>query len=89
MVEYKDEITIVVNARKKVVPSKDLTSDGGISFNQVVGLAYDSPPSGPYIEFTVSYRNGAGRPPDGRLAAGQSVKIQNGTVFNVSYTDKS
>lgn len=89
MVKHRDEITIVVNARKKVLSSKDLTPTGEISFKEVVGLAYDAPPSGPYIEFTVSYRNGAGRPPDGRLAAGQSVKIQNGTVFNVSYTDKS
>ena len=89
MVEDKDTVTIVVNGRKKVVPSKDLSSDGEISFKRVVSLAFDPPPSGPDIVFTASYRNGAGRPPDGRLVAGQSVKIQDGTVFNVSFTDKS
>ena len=89
MVADKDKVTIVVNGRKRVVPSKDLSSDGEISFKRVVSLAFDPPPFGPYIVFTVSYRNGAGRPPDGRLIAGQSVKIQDGTVFNVSFTDKS
>ena len=89
MVEDKKTVTIVVNGRKKVVPSKDLSSDGEISFKRVVSLAFDPPPSGPGIVFTVSYRNGAGRPPDGRLVAGQNVKIQDGTVFNVSFTDKS
>ena len=89
MVEDKDKVTIVVNAREKVVASEELSPDGELSFDQVVGLAYDPVPSGQYIEFTMSYRNSLGRPPDGRLFVGQSVKIQNGTVFNVTYTDRS
>ena len=89
MVEDKDTVTIVVNGRERIVPSNELSSDGGLSFKQVVSLAFDPPPSGPDIVFTVSYRNGAGRPPDGRLVAGQGVKIQEGTVFNVSFTDRS
>ena len=89
MVEDKDKVAIVVNAREKVVASEELSSDGELSFDQVVGLAYDPVPSGQYIEFTMSYRNSLGRPPDGRLFVGQSVKIQNGTVFNVTYTDRS
>ncbi len=79
----KDRVEIIVNGRKKVVTSSEL------SFDEVVKLAFDPPPSGPDIVFTMSYRNGAGRPPDGRLVAGQSVKVQDGTVFNVSYTDRS
>ena len=89
MSKDKDRVKIVVNGREKVVPSGELSSDGELSFGQVVGLAFDPPPSGPGIVFTVSYRNGAGRPPDGKLVAGKSVKIQDGTVFNVSFTDKS
>ena len=89
MVEDKDKVTIVVNAREKVVASEELSPDGELSFDQVVGLAYDPVPSGQYIEFTMSYRTSLGRPPDGRLFVGQSVKIQNGTVFNVTYTDRS
>ena len=83
MAEDKDMVKIIVNGREKVVSSSEL------SFEQLVELAFDSPPSGPNIVFTVSFFNGAGRPPEGRLVAGQSVKIHDGTVFNVSYTDKS
>ena len=89
MAEDKDTVTIIVNGREKVVPLKALSSDRELSFKQVVSLAFDPPPSGPDIVFTVSYRNGAGRPPDGRLVAGKGVKVQDGTVFNVSFTDKS
>ncbi len=88
-IENKDEVTIVVNGRKKIVATGELSPNGEISFDQVVRLAYDPVPDGPDIVFTLSYRNGAGRPPDGRLVPGQSVKVQDGTVFNVSFTDKS
>lgn len=43
---------IVVNARKKNV------EQGKLSFMQVVALAFDPVPDGPYWVFTVSYRNG-------------------------------
>ena len=89
MTNDKDTVTIIVNGREKVVPSNELSPDGELSFEKVVSLAYDTPPSGPNIVFTMSYRNGAGRPPDGRLVAGRSVKVQDGTIFNVSFTDKS
>ncbi len=89
MTQRKDAVTIVVNGREKTVQSTELSSDGELSFDRVVGLAFDPPPSGPDIEFTMSYRNGAGRPPSGRLVAGESVKVQDGTVFNVSFTDRS
>lgn len=85
----KDAITIVVNGREKKIPAKELSSDGELSFEEVVRLAFDPPPSGRDIIFTVSYRHGAGRPPEGRLVAGEGVKVQDGTVFNVSFTDKS
>ena len=88
-VEYKDRVSIIVNGRKRVISSSELSRDGELSFGEVVRLAFDSPPSGQDIVFTISYRNGAGRRPDGRLVAGQSVKIQDGTIFNVSFTDKS
>lgn len=89
MPEDKDMVSIIVNTREKVILTSSLSPDSEISFKQVVELAYESPPSGPDIVFTMSYRNGAGRPPEGRLVPGQSVKIQDGTVFNVTFTDKS
>ena len=89
MAEDKDTVAIVVNARERIIPSSELSPDGEFFFEQIVKLAFDPPPSGPHIVFTMSYRNGAGRPPEGTLVAGQSVKVQDGTVFNVSFTDKS
>ena len=89
MTEDKDTITIIVNGREKTVPSSEFSPDGELSFHQVVRIAFDPPPSGPNIVITVTYRNGAGRPPEGRLLAGQSVKVQDGTIFNVTPTDKS
>ena len=89
MTEDKDTITLIVNGREKTVPSSELSPDGELSFDQVVRIAFDPPPSGPNIVITVTYRNGAGRPPEGRLSADQSVKVQDGTIFNVTPTDKS
>ena len=86
----KGTITIVINGTQKTVSVDDLTPNGEISFDQVIQLAFgESSPSGPNIVFTVSYRNGAGRPGQGSLSEGGLVKIQKGTVFNASYTDKS
>ena len=89
MVENKETVEIIVNGREKVVHLEMLSSDGELSFAQVIRLAFDPVPSNPNIIFHVLYSNGAERPPSGRLAEGGSVKVQDGTVFNVSTTDKS
>ena len=89
MNEDKDTITIVVNGREKAVAISELTTNGELSFDKVVRIAFDPPPSGPNIIITVTYRNSAGRPRDGRLSSGQNVKVQDGTIFNVTPTDKS
>ena len=92
MAEEKDTITIVVNARQKVVSVSELTPDGEINFDQVIELASDTPgwlSPGSNIVYTVSYRNAVGRPPDDDLLEGQNVKIQDGTIFNATATDKS
>ena len=91
VLEDKDIISIIVNMAEKAVNVDDLSRDGEISFDQVLGLARedDEIPSGPYIEYEIFYDNAISRPPDGRLYEDKSVKIQNGTSFNVTYTDKS
>ena len=89
MVEDKGTVKIIVNAREKVIPVGELSVNGELTFTQAVNLAYDQQPSGPDIVFTVSYRDGAGRPPEGRLVEGRGTKIQDGTVFIVSFTDRS
>jgi hypothetical protein len=75
--------TIIVNGREKKV------NDDELSFRQIVGLAFDSPPSGENIVFTITYRNGPRENPEGSLYEGKSVKIRSGMVFNVTATDKS
>jgi hypothetical protein len=77
------DVTIIVNGRKKVVASKEL------SFDAVVELAFDPVPTGPNIMFTITYRHGPRANPEGSLTEGTRVKIKDGMIFNVTPTDKS
>jgi hypothetical protein len=77
------EIVIVVNGREKTVTGKELT------FAELVALAFDNPPTGENIVFTITYRRGHGEKPEGTLTEGESVKIKKGMIFNVTATDKS
>lgn len=77
------EFTVVVNGRQKTVTTKELT------FDQVVALAFDNPPTGPNIVFTITYRRAHENKPEGTLVGGGTVKVKDGMVFNVTATDKS
>ena len=81
--ETHKQTKVIVNGRERDVESEELT------FDEVVHLAFDQPPAGKDTMFTVTFRNGGGRPHDGVIASGGSVKIQDGTIFNVTATDKS
>ena len=74
---------IVVNGREKTVKDEELT------FDRVVALAFHDPPAGEFICFTITFRNAAGRKPEGILTEDESVKVRDGTVINVTVTDKS
>ncbi|MFD8421025.1 multiubiquitin domain-containing protein [Streptomyces sp. NPDC059466] len=74
---------IIVNAQEKTVHT------GALSFEEVTRLAFDPVPTGPYVLITVSFRHADQKPDQGTLAVGHSVEIKNGTVFNVTATDKS
>jgi len=76
-------ITVIVNGRKKEAPGRVLT------FMQVVALAFDPVPSGPDWVFTVTYRKAARKPHEGTLTEGETVTVRNGTIFNVTATNKS
>lgn len=80
---HDKDITIVVNGREKTVSGKEL------SFTQLVALAFDTPPTGENIVFTITYRRGQGEKPEGSLVEGETVKIKKGMIFNVTATDKS
>lgn len=74
---------VIVNGRQKVVSADELT------FDEVVALAFDPVPGGPNWVFTITYRRGHGNKPDGTLQSGESVKVKEGMIFNVTATDKS
>jgi hypothetical protein len=74
---------IIVNGRSKVVDGPDLC------FEPLIKLAFDPVPTGQYIVFTVTYRRGHGKKPEGTLVEGECVKLKDGMVFNVTATDKS
>jgi hypothetical protein len=80
----KDEKTVMifVNTREKHVAKGDVT------FDQIIALAYEVPPNGENVLFTVMYRKAEGNK-DGFLVQGGSVKAHKGMMFNVSATDKS
>ena len=81
--KVKRFIKIFVNTREKEVKR------GKLSYKDVIELAYDDPPTGEFICFTITYENGPRRKPEGSLVEGQSVKVKSGMRFNVSFTDKS
>jgi hypothetical protein len=80
---HNKEFSIIVNGRNRVVTKREL------SFAEVVALAFDPVPTGQNIVFTITYRRGEGHKPEGTLVEGETVKIKEGMIFNVTATDKS
>jgi len=79
--KHTDTTTIVVNMDRKTVPGDTLT------YEQVVKLAFDPPEPG--VIYTVKYKDGPRAKPDGRMVAGDTVKIICEEIFNVAPTGKS
>ena len=76
-------IRIIVDGTPHFVPIDEVT------FDEAVDLAYPDGGRGELITYTVTYYDGGGRPPEGALAAGEKAKVKDGTVFNVTRTDRS
>ena len=74
---------IVVNTRAKDVQQQVL------SFDDITRLAFPNPDGISNPIFTVSFKNADQQPSEGTLVAGESVKIKNGTIFNVTRTAQS
>lgn len=75
--------TIIVNAEAKKVEGRR------ISFEALVRLAFETPPTGENILITIDYGNGPPANPKGSLKPGHTVKIKNRMVFDVTATDRS
>jgi len=82
-VGHKKSITIIVNGQEKVVEKEEL------SYEEVVALAFNPPPTGDNILITIVYRRGQGDKPEGSLLPGGTVKVKDGMIFDVTATDKS
>ncbi|WP_321812500.1 MULTISPECIES: multiubiquitin domain-containing protein [unclassified Burkholderia] len=76
------QVTIYVNGTPKVVQKQRLT------FDEIVALAFDNPPTGDGVQFTVQYSRGHSGA-KGSLVEGQSVQVKEGMEFDVTPTNRS
>ena len=74
---------IIVNGREKEWPSKE------ISFNDLVTLAFGAPPAPDNWIYNITYTKGPHDQHKGVVSPGETVKIKDGEVFNVTRTNKS
>jgi len=80
----KHEVTIIIDGTQHQWSEKE------ISYDQVVSLAYNgNPPTGDQVQITVGYHRGHGDKPEGDLEPGQSVKVKDSMVFDVTATNRS
>ena len=77
------KITIYVNTKPKNVDSEEVT------YEEVVDLAFPKLPYGKNTQTRVTYRRGPRGNPEGRLKPGDSIKIREGMIFDVTATDRS
>jgi hypothetical protein len=76
-------IEIVVNGREVEVDDKIVT------FTQLVAIAYPGEAPASNIVFSITFRGAASKPHSGELAAGGSVEVKKGSIFNVVRTIQS
>lgn len=76
-------VTIYINGTPKVVRKERLT------FEEIVALAFDNPPTGDGVQFTVQYSRGHSGNTKGSLVEGQSVQVKEGMEFDVTSTNRS
>ena len=81
--EKEKAFQITVNSRPKVATQEVL------SFDQIATLAFPNPDGIQNPIFTVTFKDADQKPPSGTLVAGESVRIKNGTNFNVTRTSQS
>jgi hypothetical protein len=74
--------TIYVNTRATT------WNDHKISYDQVVKIAFPTPP-GTNITYTVVYRKGDDSKRDGTLTQGKDVPVKDGMIFDVTATVES
>lgn len=76
-------VTIIINGTAKSVEKERM------SFEEIVALAYETPPTGDGVQFTIQYTKGHSDKPKGTLVEDQSVKVKEGMEFDVTPTNRS
>jgi hypothetical protein len=79
--ESDKDFTIIVNAQKKTVENRVVT------YEQAVQLAFPNGQQGSDM-YTVTYRKAEDNK-SGTLVPGGTVTVKNGTIFDVTPTNKS
>lgn len=82
--EEQKTVTVYFNGRTRQAPKNEV-----LTFDQVIALAFATPPSGDGVQFSVQYTKGHGDKPTGTLLEGQSVKVKEGMEFDVTPTNRS
>jgi hypothetical protein len=77
------EFNIIVNSRDKQWFSEK------ISYNEVIVLAFGFEENKAITFYSVTYKKGDNNKPEGIIVAGDTVKVKNGMIFNVTATNKS
>lgn len=77
------EVTVVFNGRSKTIAKERLT------FDDVIAYAFETPPSGDGVQFTIQYTRGHNEKPNGTLLEGDSVMVKDGMEFDVTATNRS
>ena len=80
--EHK-EVIIIVNTREKPWDKEK------ISYEEVIVLAFGSYSKDENVVYTIDYSKGPKGNVEGSLTKGESVKVKNGMIFNVTKTNKS
>jgi len=77
------EFTIIVNGREKVVTCRE------IAFIQIVELAFNTASINDTTIYTVTYKKGEDKKHEGTMVYGDTVKVKDGMIFNVTATNRS
>jgi hypothetical protein len=77
------EFAIIVNAKEKQWLDKKIT------FDQVIVLAFGLFENNANVSYSVAFKRGEDKKPEGTMVLGDSVTVKDKMIFNVSKTDKS
>jgi hypothetical protein len=77
------EFKIIVNGTEVTVANDVVT------FDQLTEIAFPGHPTNPDIVFSVTFEKAESKPHQGTLAKGGTVTVKNGTIFDVTQTNRS